>query len=188
MTRPLTTIEEVENLLGRNIDQSEHAHVNALIKRASQLFCEHAKTDFQPVTTTLRLKCDSGRVLLPRGASKPIKVTYENQAPARFTYIPGSIDLPYDYMGTVLVTLTMWETVPELVTSQIAEMVMKVLNVSPEAKAGLTQKQETIGPFTETGTFATWAVGGQLMMSPEDKRVAELYRTPRSGHTWLMRL
>ena len=51
------------------------------------------------------------------------------------------------------------------------------------ARAGMTQFQKTAGPFQEGGTFAAWAVGGQVLLSPADAAVAQSFRPTRLPST-----
>jgi hypothetical protein len=60
-------------------------------------------------------------------------------------------------------------------------MVVRTLQIAPDAASGVTQ--QAVGPFSQS--YAAWAVGGQVMMSPAEEKVANAYRekTFRSAST-----
>ena len=78
-----------------------------------------------------------------------------------------------------------YREVPDVVATQIADSVARILKIDPRAAAGRTQTSVTTGPFSESGTFATWAVGGQAMLSPDDIALARQYRPRRNGNVWV---
>jgi hypothetical protein len=51
-------------------------------------------------------------------------------------------------------------------------MVVRTLLVPDDAEAGI--QQQSVGPFSQS--YATWAVGRQVLMSPSDIEVANYYR------------
>jgi hypothetical protein len=63
-----------------------------------------------------------------------------------------------------------------LVRLAVAEIARRVLSVDDRAKTGLSQFAHTEGPYTDSGTYAAWAVGGQTMLSPADIALAESFR------------
>ena len=67
-------------------------------------------------------------------------------------------------------------TVPDEVRLCIAELGKRVLAIPMSARAGISQFAESDGPFSESGTFAAWAVGGQTMLSPDDVAFAKSFR------------
>ena len=76
--------------------------------------------------------------------------------------------------------------VPAAVRLQLADSVRRILLIPDAAAQGATQMTETTGPFTQTRQYATWAVGGQAILSPDDQALADAYRPRRAGHVWVM--
>ena len=76
----------------------------------------------------------------------------------------------------VRVAYTHGGTVPDLVRLAIADIGRKVLSIDVNAAQGITQRSKTTGPFTDSWTYATWAIGGQTMLAPDDARLAESFR------------
>jgi len=60
-------------------------------------------------------------------------------------------------------------------------MVVRTLLIPDDAAAGI--QQQSVGPFSQS--YANWAVGRQVLMSPSDIEVANYYRekTFRSAST-----
>ncbi len=182
---PLASADDVEALLGRDLTSSEEAQVEALLVQASGLFRKAAGRDFTAGRFTNRLKVNGGEVRLP---NSPVIVIHA------VTDDAGS-GLPYTAYDTTLtvpgllshqfvrVDYEAGGDIPELVALTVAGMVVRLLTVDPLAKSGFTQYQETTGPFSEGGTFAAWAVGGQMMLSPSDTAVAQSFRPPRLPNT-----
>jgi hypothetical protein len=73
------------------------------------------------------------------------------------------------------------DDVPADVVACVAGMVVRTLSIAPDAASGVTQ--QAVGPFSQS--YAAWAVGGQVMMSPAEEKVANAYRdkTFRSAST-----
>ena len=62
--------------------------------------------------------------------------------------------------------------IPADVIAVIAGMVARTLSISPDAASGVTQ--QSVGPFSQS--YANWAVGAQVMLSPAEAKVADYYR------------
>ena len=73
------------------------------------------------------------------------------------------------------------DTIPADVVAVVAGMVVRTLLIPDDAAAGI--QQQSVGPFSQS--YANWAVGRQVLMSPSDIEVAEHYRekTFRSAST-----
>lgn len=69
--------------------------------------------------------------------------------------------------------------VPEAVRLRVAAISAKMLGIPEEARAGISQLSKTTGPTTDSVTFAGWALGGQVSLSPDDLRFARSYRKAR---------
>jgi len=72
-------------------------------------------------------------------------------------------------------------TIPDDVVAVIAGMVVRTVLIPDDAAAGI--QQQSVGPFSQS--YANWAVGRQVLMSPSDVEVANYYRdkTFRSAST-----
>lgn len=201
---PLATAEDVEALIGRDLAEAETRQAEALLAQASARFRREARQDFTPGESTVRLRVSSGSVFLRQspvtevvsvtgGSGRPVTfhqdgqlltvntlagvaINYPECAPA----LPGFVTVHYRHGGDV----------PEDVVGAVAGSVVRVLNADPDAAHGVTQATETDtrGPFSRTRQrqFAPWAVGGQLLLSPDDLALARSYRVARP-RMWVMK-
>ncbi len=172
--------------LGRDLTPQEQSQVASKLAKASELFRNAAGRDFTPGRKTSRLKVNGGEVRLPQTPVTAVhSVTDDDGNPIEWTNLFGAtLTVPLLSHRFVRVDYSFGaDEVPKLVTETVAEMVARVFDVDKRAKAGLSQYQKTTGPFSEGGTFASWAVGGQVMMSPADQAVAASFRAPRLSNT-----
>lgn len=180
----LASSADVAALLGRDLTSSEMEQVDALLVQASALFRKVAGRDFTPGRFKNRLKVNGGEVRLPNTPVTVVhSVTDDDGNPIDFKAFGSTLTTCLRSHRFVRVDYEGGGDVPELVTSTVAGMVTRLFNVDARAKAGMSQFQETTGPFSEGGTFASWAVGGQLMLAPADAAVAQSYRAPRLSNT-----
>jgi hypothetical protein len=179
----LATLEDVEARLGRSLTGAEQLKANAWLEDASAMFIQRAVQKFLPGESKVRLFPRDGVVrLVQRPVIEIVSVTdidgieidytfdgfqslydLSNYSPVIVEYEHGSDDVPQDVIATV------------------SGMVVRTLQI-PEAAASGVQ-QQTVGPFSQS--YAAWAVGGQVLMSPADVKVADGYRekTFRSAST-----
>jgi hypothetical protein len=76
----------------------------------------------------------------------------------------------------------------DLVRLCIADIARQVLSIATAATTGVTQHSETRGPFIISDTYATWAIGGQTRLSPEDNAMADdIRRVNRAPRVIVMR-
>jgi len=184
---PLASIDDVESLLGRDLTSSEALQAPALIKQASELFRNSAGRSFTPGRFTNRLKVNGGEVRLSNSPVTLVhSVTDDDGNPIEYTVYGSTLTTCLRSHRFVRVDYEGGGDVPDIVTSTVAGMVARLFNVDARAKAGMVQFQKTAGPFSEGGTFAAWAVGGQLMMSPNDVAVAQQLRAPRLPNTTVL--
>lgn len=181
----LASVDDVKAALGRDLTTSEQAQVGPALEKASELFRRAARRDFTAGRKTTRLKVNGGEVRLPQSPVATIHaVTDDDGNPVRWAHPFGAtltvamrshqfVRVDYSYGGDV----------PKLVRTTVADIVARLFNVDDRAKSGLAQYQKGTGPFTEGGTFASWAVGGQVMLSPADEAVAASFRAPRLANT-----
>ncbi len=190
---PLAAKEDVEGLLGRTLTEAEEGRLPAMLAKASADFRRHAGGRlFTPGESTVRVKVDGEQVWLSQAPVVEVTSVVDDA---------GS-DVPFEHSGQVLrvhrssatfVTVTYTHgsaTVPDDVRLAVASCVARALNIDPRAVAGQTQAQrtETRGPFSETSSdsFATWAVGGSVTLSPDEVATARSYRAARP-RVWVVR-
>jgi hypothetical protein len=186
---PLATQADVTATLGRDLTEAESARADHVLAKLSAEFRRKARQTFTVETYTHRRKVDAGQVLLQRAPLVNVTSVVDDRGCAiPFTVRRQTVCVPLDSAEFATVTYTAGlAEVPDEVRRQIAESAGRVLQIDPAAKAGVDQITETTGPFTETRHMATWAVGGQAMLSPDDLALAAAYRPRRRGHAWVMR-
>jgi hypothetical protein len=179
----LATIADVEARLGRPLSPSELSKANAWLEDASALFIQRAMQKFLPGESKVRLFPRDGVVrLVQRPVIEIVSVTDLDGNEIDYTF-DGHQSL-YDlgpYSPVVVEYEHGSEEVPAEVVACVAGMVVRTIQIAPDAAAGVTQ--QAVGPFSQS--YATWAVGGQVMMSPSEEKVASSFRdkTFRSAST-----
>ena len=170
----LATIGDVEARLGRSLTVAEISKATAYLDDASALFTQRAIQKFEQGESTVRLFPRDGVVrLVQRPVIDIIDVTDIKGVSLDYTF-DGHQSL-YDLGAFTPVTVTYEHgstTIPKDVVAVVAGMVARTLSISPDAAAGV--QQQTVGPFSQS--YAAWAVGGQVMMSPTEAKVADSYR------------
>ncbi len=181
---PLATIAEVQARLGRVLTAGETTQANAWLADASAMFVQRAVQKFEVGNSVVRLFPRDGIVRL---VQRPVIEINE------ITDLDGVvIDYTFDghqsvyELGTYSPVVVDYDhgdaNIPDDVTAVVAGMVVRTLLIPDDAAAGV--QQQTVGPFSQT--YATWAVGRQVLMSPSDIAVADYYRekTFRSTSTF----
>lgn len=174
----LATIEDVEARLGRSLTETETTRVEALLSDASSLVVGYTGQKFLPGTSTNMLLVRAGKILLQQN---PVTDVLD------VTDIDGN-DLVYKWDNYRTIRIGGWavpnnspvlvtyehgsDTVPEDVVSVVAGLALRTFQIAPEAAMGITQ--QTTGPFS--ASYATWAVGGQVVLSPTDVAILDKYR------------
>ena len=170
----LATISDVEARLGRSLTVAEVPKATAYLADASALFSQRAVQKFEQGESRVRLFPKDGVVrLIQRPVIAVSEVTDLNGVVIDFTF-DGHQSL-YDLGSYTPVTVTYEHgsiTIPADVIAVVAGMVARTLSISPDAAAGV--QQQTVGPFSQS--YAAWAVGAQVMMSPVEAKVADAYR------------
>ena len=183
----LATGSDVASALGRELTEMETARVQHILDKLSEAFSAEARCDFTVATYTHRVKVNGCQVRPPRGPLLSVLSVVDDDGLAviyRLAHGFISVNLPSDRF--VVVTYTAgFDAVPDAVRLQIADSAARVLRIDERASSGMTQVNETTGPFTQQGTFASWAVGGQSMLSPDDVAVARRFRPRRPGNVWV---
>jgi hypothetical protein len=170
----LATIADVEARLGRSLTVAETSKANAYLVDASAMFIQRAIQKFEVNESNVRLFPKDGVVrLIQRPVIEIISVQDIDGVEIDYTW-DGRQSL-YDLGDFRGVTVTYEHgsaEIPADVVAVVAGMVARTLSISPDAAAGVTQ--QTVGPFSQS--YATWAVGAQVMMSPAEMKVADYYR------------
>ena len=182
---------DVAAVLGRSLTATESTKVEPVLDRLSQQFRRLSRQTFTPAESTVRLRVHGGDVYLPQVPVVAVSSVTDDDANAVTYTRMGqwlSITNPPEYAGLggplafVLVTYTHGDaTVPDEVRLCIAEAAKRAILIPDAAAAGATQHTETAGSLTESTSFAAWAIGGQSMLSPDDRDLARSFRmrTPR---------
>lgn len=176
-TATLADETDVAAALGRPLSTAERQRVMPILRKASDLFRRAARQHFTAARSTVRLKSNGGRIYLHQ---QPVTMVHSvvDDAENAVTYaLRGNwLDtaLPSDQFATV--DYSHGGTVPDLVRTTVAEIVKRVLSIDPAASAGAAQMSQAAGPFNESRTYAAWAQGGQTMLAPDDRAIAESYR------------
>jgi hypothetical protein len=179
----LATIADVEARLGRSLTVAELSKASAYLEDASALFVQRAVQKFEVAESTVRLFPKDGIVrLVQRPVIEVSEVKDLDGNSIDFTW-DGHQSI-YDLGSSTPVTVTYEHgsaEIPADVVAVVAGMVARTLSISPDAAAGV--QQQSVGPFSQS--YASWAVGAQVMMSPVEAKVADAYRglTFRSAST-----
>lgn len=173
----LATVTDVEAVLGRALTADETTRAGAILDKASALFRRRSGQRFTAGDSVVRLKVNGGKVFLPQ---RPVivvtSVTTDAGGAVEYDLFGQWLTVDLGSSSFVRVSYSHGGEVPDLVRLAVAEVAVKVLSISDEAKQGVSQGSTTSGPFTDSFTYAAWAVGGQTMLSPDDDRIALSYR------------
>jgi hypothetical protein len=179
----LATIADVEQRLGRALTTAELPKATAWLEDASALFVQRATQQFEVGESRVRLFPRDGVVrLTQRPVIEVSSVKDLDGVEIDFTF-DGHQSI-YD-LGSYSPVIVEYEhgseNIPADVIAVVAGMVVRTLSIAPDAVSGVTQ--QAVGPFSQS--YATWAVGGQVMLSPAELEVANAYRekTFRSAST-----
>lgn len=178
----LASATDVAAALGRALTSEETAKVVAVLDKASELFRYRSGQQFTTGTSTVRIRNRAGVVtLMQRPVTAVTAVKDDDGADLTFVWDGRAQFKVSSSEKYVTVTYSHGGAVPDLVRLTVAEIGKKVLLISPNAQAGMTSSMETTGPFTDQESYATWAQGGQTMLSPSDDAIALSYRIPMAG-------
>jgi hypothetical protein len=179
----LATIADVEARIGRELTAGEEAQANAWLTDASAMFVQRAVQKFEVSESTVRLFPRDGVVrLVQRPVIDITSVTDIDGVEIDYTY--DGFQSIYE-LGTYSPVIVTYEhgsaDIPDDVVAVVAGMVVRTLLIPADAAAGI--QQQSVGPFSQS--YASWAVGRQVLMSPSDIEVANYYRekTFRSAST-----
>lgn len=186
----LASTSDVSKALGRDLTGDEQNRAQHVLDLLSEKFRTEASQTFSVETYTHRLKADGGLIRFPRTPLVDvISVVSDDTEALTWTVEGNAIRVPVlgsDSFATVTYKAG-YEQVPDVVRLQIADETQKIISINPKAREGYTQTTEVTGPLTDGGTFGTWAVGGQSMLSPDSISLARKYRPRKTGRVWVMR-
>ncbi|GAA6122576.1 hypothetical protein BPY_06840 [Bifidobacterium psychraerophilum] len=186
----LASTSDVSKALGRDLTDDEQNRAQHVLDLLSEKFRNEAVQTFSVETYTHRLKADGGLIRFPRTPLVDVISVVSDDAKAlQWVREGNAIRVPsLGSDGFALVTYTAgFDHVPDAVRLQIADETQKIMNINPKAREGYSQSTEVTGPLTDGGTFGTWAVGGQAMLSPDSISLAHKYRPRKTGRVWVMR-
>lgn len=173
----LASADDVESVLGRDLTSDEVPRVEAILNKASEQFRLHARQQFTEGESRVRRKVNGGEVYLPQSPVVKVSSVIDSDGKDVDYERDGQrLTVPLVSHQFVTVEYEHGGDVPKLVRLTVAEMAKRTLTVSDAAAAGSSQHTETTGPWTVSNTFASWAQGGQTLLSPDDVRVARSYR------------
>ncbi len=186
---PLASVSDLEAALGRDLNETEKRRAEFVLDKLSAAFRDRARQTFTVEQYTHRLKVDGGGRLFP--TRTPLlavhSVTTDDGTPVAWQLRHGfvQVDMPASDFLVVTYSAGLAE-VPATVRLQLADSARRILLIPDAAAQGATQATDTTGPFTQSRQYATWAVGGQALLSPDDQALADAYRPRRAGHVWVM--
>lgn len=183
----LITVAEVEAVHGQ---QKNRALVEHAINRLSMLFCQEAGQDFQLRTLTQVLKVNGGIVRLGVKPVQKVEAVNDVETGRAVDWVLKGGVLRVGALSHQLVEVTYragYDGAPEIVKSQLIDSVGRYLALPETARQGVSQVSETVGPHTRSQTFAAWAVGGQVMLSPDDIALSHKFRPIKTGNVWVVK-
>lgn len=186
----LAQVEDVEALAGKKFEGDDLERLQAVLGKLSADFRHEARRDFAICTYTHRRKVDGGgKVWLPQAPVQEVKsVVDDNGNKVAFHVLLGGIVVQAPSHSFVTVTYKAgFEQVPHVIRMRIADAAKRALAVQDikQANMGVDSLTRQTGPFSQTVHVASWAVGGQAMLTPEALDLARSYRRTKRGHTWL---
>ena len=173
----LATSADVAVAMGRDLTPAEESRVDPVLDEVSALFRRAARQLFTPGTSTVRLRVTGGGVYLPEHPVVSVAAVVDDDgAPLDYTRVGQvlTVDLASDAFATV--TYSHGGEIPDLVRLRVASITRRILGIAEEASTGATSTTVTKGPFSTQSSYAAWAVGGQVMLSPDDVALAKSYR------------
>lgn len=179
----LATVADVEARLGRSLSVEETAKAEVLLTDASALVVSYTGQRFLTGQAVNLLRIKQNKIRLtqrPVTAVNDVTDTDGNELPFVWdnfqtvtvdcSVAPNQTHVIVDYnFGTA--------NAPDDVVAVVSGMVARTISIPTEAVAGI--QQQTVGPFSVT--YANWAVGGQVLMSPADREVLDRYRIRTFG-------
>lgn len=177
----LATDTDVSAALGRDLTPAETKQVPVHLAKVSELFRLEARQQFTLGRSQNRLRVTADAVTLPQ---RPVQTvfTVDGVPGEQFHRFGQRLEVPARTGTFVIVDYSHgYETIPDLVVLTIAGVVAQLLEADPRARAGVSQRGETRGPFSVQETYAAWAQGATPRLAPDDVKVAQSYRVKSFG-------
>jgi len=183
MAEALATKEDVVKALGRYLTASETKQVDVHLLKVSEMFRHEARQQFTQGRSTNRLRVNAGALTLPQ---RPVRAvhTVDGKPADHLTLIGQRLEVPVPTGTFVVVDYEHGyddDKIPTLVTLTIAGIVAQLFEADPRARAGVSQRGETRGPFSVQETYAAWAQGAAPRLAPDDIKTAQSYRVKTYG-------
>lgn len=181
MAEALATKDDVVKALGRGLTTSEAEQVDGHLMKVSELFRLEAHQQLTSGRSTNRLRVTAGAVTLPQRPVKAV-LSVDGSLGSDYTLFGQRLEVPAQTGTFVQVTYDHgYEEIPELVVLTVAGVVAQLFEADPRARAGVTQRGETRGPFSVQETYAAWAQGAAPRLAPDDRAVAQSFRVTSYG-------
>ena len=183
--KQLASQQDVENALGRSLTPEEAARADAILSKASELFRSASGQKFTPGRSEVRVKVNGGRAYLRQSPARVVhSVTTEDGVAVSFDLFKQWLRVPLRSHQFLIVDYEHGGEVPDLVRLTVADVARQVLSIDPNAVSGVSQNNQTAGPFSEQNTYSAWAQGGSTRLSPDDLAVARSFRV-KIPTTWV---
>lgn len=203
MVDPLASKADVEAALLRTLTTDEESGLALALAKASAQFRREAKQVFTPSSSSVRLKVNAitkhdhwmrqygwtpragyGVVhLRQRPVNEVTAVVDDYGSAVRYTLYDQWLEVEgLSSSDFVRVNYTHGDAeVPDEVRYTVAAAVARGLTIPEQVRAGVTQTSSTTGPFQDQDSYAAWAVGGGVNLSPAELEVARSFRpiTPK---------
>lgn len=181
MAEALATKDDVVAALGRDLTASETKQADVHLMKVSELFRLEARQQFTPGRSTNRLRVTAGAVTIPQRPVKAV-LSVNGSLGSDYPLFGQRLEVPAQTGTFVHVTYDHgYDEIPELVTLTVAGIVAQLFEADPRARAGVSQRGETRGPFSVQETYAAWAQGAAPRLAPDDRAVAQSYRVTSYG-------
>lgn len=170
----IITPEAVENALGASLTEEQAKRLPHLIDTAIEAFLWEARIEIGVGSITRDYRAHAGTVSIRQPGVTGVHRVHARENPVDFTWNPNrpqKLTVP-THLRMVTVCFSYDFELPKIAISRLTEAVARTISIPEQARQGMGQFSVTKGPFTESGTYKDWAVGGQLLLSPEDKRLA----------------
>ena len=185
MADALASVEDVKALIGRDLTPAEEISAEEHLEKTSELFRLEARQLFTTGESTNRLRVTDGAVTLTqKPVTQIISVTRDSESGTnvRYELFGQRLNVACLTAGDhVRVSYRHGGDVPDLVRLTVAGIVAQLLEADPRARAGVSQRGETRGPFSVQETYASWAQGASPRLAPDDVKVARSFRVRTYG-------
>lgn len=190
-------LSKINHALKREMSSEEQNRAYLLLDQVIDEFEQEAfggvaNYGFGRGQATQRLRSNAGAVYLPYGqVTNVVDVRTDNDALVSGwkwrEFQPSRLETSLPTGEFAIVTYDWVLEVSDAVVSMLADSIARTIRVPDEVLIGAQQTTDSLGPASQTLNFASWAVGGQARLSPEERKRARLFRPKNVGATWVMR-